>query len=55
MNHFPLAYGLIDDDDSKLIIELWTFSNKIKKEVIEVIDFSFISWQDVMKEEPIIC
>jgi hypothetical protein len=43
MNHFPLSYGLIDDDDSRLIIELEFFSKKNKKEFIEVIDFSFIS------------
>jgi hypothetical protein len=43
MNHFPLAYGLIDDDDFRLIIELGIFSKKIKKEGIEMIDFSFIS------------
>jgi hypothetical protein len=43
MNHFSLSYGLIDDDDSRLIIELRIFSKKNKKEVIKVIEFSFIS------------
>jgi len=43
MNHFLLSYGLINDDDSRLIIELEKISKKNKKEFIEVIDFSFIS------------
>jgi hypothetical protein len=42
-NHFLLSYSLIDDDDSRLVIELEHFTKKNKKEFIEVIDFSFIS------------
>ncbi len=42
-NDYFLLDALIDKDDFDLIIESETFANKIKKEVIMVIDF-FLSF-----------
>jgi hypothetical protein len=44
----------IDDDDYDFNIGLETFAKNIKK-VIKWLTLSFASWQDIMKEEPIIC
>jgi hypothetical protein len=33
VNHLPLLNGLIDDDGFRLIVELGTFVNNIKKKV----------------------
>ncbi len=43
MNHLLLSDVLIDDDDYGLFFELGTFAKNIKKEVIGVINYSFLS------------
>ncbi len=50
MNHIFLSDALIDDDDFGLIIELTIFAKNIK-EAIGVIIFSYILWQDTIKEK----
>ncbi len=54
MNHLLLLDAGIDDDDYDFNIGLETFAKNIKK-LIKSWTLSFASWQDIMKEEPIIC